>query len=231
MRVVLLVIALALAIVVGVATFVVNRSSDDIARIHEEKAAALGVIDEMRQSSDDLTKMARLYAQTRRPLFLDSFNTVLDIRAGEVPRPADYEKVYWDLAFVGTPPGDPSDAEVLSLADQFNRTQFTIEERLWLNESLRRSNALALIEDGAFRKIGFETEEAQADLSSDDYIEAKASILDPVRQAQMSVDTRMTEDLDSASTRLDRAVSIATVSAALLIVVLGAAVVLAVLRP
>lgn len=228
---VFLIIALGLAIAVGVSTFVISNASDDIARIHQKKADALGVIDEMRQSSDDLTNMARLYAQTRRPVFLDSFDTVLEIRAGEASRPADYEKVYWDLAFMGTPPGDASDAAALSLVDQFNRTQFTIEERLWLNESLRRSNALALIVDGAFRKIGIETEQARAELSSDDYIEAKANIMEPVRQAQVSVDTRTTEALDSAMTRLDRAVIVATIAAALLIVVLGAAVALAVFRP
>ena len=48
-----------------------------------------------------------------------------------------------------------------------------------MNEALRRSNALALIEDRAFRKIGFETAEARADLSSDDYIEARANIMEP----------------------------------------------------
>jgi hypothetical protein len=41
----------------------------------------------------------------------------------------------------------------------------------------------------------------------------------------------MTEALESASTRLDWAVSVATVAAVLLLVVLGAAVALAVLRP
>ena len=54
-------------------------------------------MDELRQSSDDLTRMARTYAATGDQRFVDYFNQILDIRSGKAPRPLQYGRVYWDL--------------------------------------------------------------------------------------------------------------------------------------
>jgi hypothetical protein len=59
--------------------------------------------DEFRQSSDDLTRMARTFAVSGDSKFERMYWEILAIRNGQAPRPRRYERIYWD--FVA---GDPS---------------------------------------------------------------------------------------------------------------------------
>ena len=75
------------------------------------RSESLRLMDSLRQSSDDLTVMARTYAATGDQRFVDYFNQILDIRSGKAPRPLQYDRVYWDLVIAnGSPPraaGEP----------------------------------------------------------------------------------------------------------------------------
>ena len=53
--------------------------------------------DQLRQSSDDLTRMARTYVVTGDPLFEQYFRDILDIRNGKKTRPEEYHGIYWDF--------------------------------------------------------------------------------------------------------------------------------------
>ena len=55
---------------------------------------------ELRQSSDDLTRLARTYVDTGDTKYEEAFKKVLAIRRGDAPRPIGYERIYWDLALV-----------------------------------------------------------------------------------------------------------------------------------
>jgi len=55
------------------------------------------IANELRQSSDDLTRMVRTFAATGDKRFEDQFHSVLAIRNGEQPRPEDYDHIYWDF--------------------------------------------------------------------------------------------------------------------------------------
>ena len=49
--------------------------------------------DELRQSSDDLTKMVRLYVITGNPEYREHFNDILAIRDGKKARPENYHQI------------------------------------------------------------------------------------------------------------------------------------------
>ncbi len=55
--------------------------------------------DELRQSSDDLTRMARTYVVTANPRYEEYFQRILDIRNGRAPRPVRYSGIYWVAGF------------------------------------------------------------------------------------------------------------------------------------
>ena len=59
--------------------------------------------DELRQSSDDLTKLVRSYVATagKNPGFEEQYNAILDIRNGKSPRPEEYSRIYWDFVAGG----------------------------------------------------------------------------------------------------------------------------------
>jgi len=52
--------------------------------------------DELRQTSDDLTRMARLFVVSGEARFKDYFGAIRDIRDGKMSRPVDYHRIYWD---------------------------------------------------------------------------------------------------------------------------------------
>ncbi len=69
--------------------------------IAQQKLVALGEIrfqsnllaDQLRQSSDDLTRLVRTYAATGNKKFKQQFYDVLAIRDGKKPRPIHYDRI------------------------------------------------------------------------------------------------------------------------------------------
>ena len=53
--------------------------------------------DELRQSSDDLTRFARTFVVTGDEKYDKMYRDVLAIRNGDQARPEHYERIYWDF--------------------------------------------------------------------------------------------------------------------------------------
>ena len=70
-----------------------RAAAESQARRYESLRVAM----DLRQSSDDLTRMARTYVVTADPVFEQFYNDILDIRDGRAPRPVDFGDVYWDF--------------------------------------------------------------------------------------------------------------------------------------
>lgn len=99
----------------------------------------------MRQSSDDLTRMARVYFVTGNPKYLRIYNDILDIRNGRKPRPIAYERIYWDfVANDGKPPRGSTPP--VPLNELMKWAGFTDEEFALLAESEKNSNELVNLE-------------------------------------------------------------------------------------
>lgn len=90
------------------ALFIVLRylEQKQLNQAHDIRYRSFLVADELRQSSDDLTRMARAYVDTGDPRFESYFWKILAIRNGETARPARYERSYWDLV-IGDPDFQP----------------------------------------------------------------------------------------------------------------------------
>eukprot|EP01032_Pedospumella_encystans_P024380 gene24379-27575_t len=56
---------------------------------------------ELRQSSDELTRMARSFAATGEPVYKQHFEQILAVRDGRLPRSAKHPDIYWDLVPAG----------------------------------------------------------------------------------------------------------------------------------
>ena len=54
---------------------------------HTTQLRSFVLADELRQTSDDLTRMARLYVATGNPIYKDYYQEILDVRDGKAPRP------------------------------------------------------------------------------------------------------------------------------------------------
>ncbi|MBM3315016.1 HAMP domain-containing protein, partial [candidate division WOR-3 bacterium] len=110
------------------------------------------VADELRQSSDDLTRFARTYVATGDQRYEQYYWDVLAIRNGDKARPISYNRIYWDLvAGEGRPPRP--DARAVPLRQLMLELGFSDEEFAELRRSQVRSDALVRTERAAMRAM------------------------------------------------------------------------------
>ena len=119
-------VELVLAVLTAFLDFRLGGALDDVEQAQERRYQSYLLADELRQSSDDLTRFARTYAVTGNDRFERYFNQVLDIRDGRLPRPDHYQGIYWDLVVADLLP-EPGSAEdeIASLENRMTGAGFT----------------------------------------------------------------------------------------------------------
>ena len=184
-----------------------NSRVTDVRINHQE---SMQLVDMLRQSSDDLTRMARSYVITGEQRFEEYFNTILAIRAGDAPRPLNYERIYWDHV-VSSGEKPRADGEAASIQSLMLEHGFSSEEFNLLRSAENASISLATLESramnamkgvfpdetGQFTQRGEPNPEiARNALYGSDYHEHKAVIMDLVDQTANAVDKRIRFQLD-----------------------------------
>lgn len=191
------------------------------------------IANELRQSSDDLTRMARAYVDTGDPRFERYFWEILAIRNGEMERPLHYERGYWDLV-IGDPEFQPSlgDPKV-SLRREMIKAGFTSDEIVKLNEAENLSNELVELERTAFNamKGQYKGPDGETDITGDpspelarsilngqNYHAAKARIMRSVNEFYKLFDARTLERIQVAQRYTNLYVSSVFLSLGLLVI-------------
>ena len=224
----------ALLAVLLLLSLMAELSMQGAAGAEARRSTSLRLAYELRQTSDDLTRMARSYVATGNPEYRRWFEEILAIRAGTAPRPEGYDQIYWDVVsdtgVRPTPFGPPVSFSTLAAQAGFNADELRL-----LATAQARSDALAGIEEQAFALVdqigatpGPAHDRATALLYSADYLHAKAQIMEPIGQVLTLVDDRTAQESDQA-VRKARAWSIGAVGVALLLLA-GMAVFAAVTR-
>ncbi|MGE0084868.1 MAG: methyl-accepting chemotaxis protein [Desulfococcaceae bacterium] len=128
------------------------RNQEDLNHSHQIRYESYLAADELRQSSDDLTRMARTYAASGKSDYENIYKDILAIRRGEKARPKNYEYIYWDLVLAYGEKPKP-DGTVLSLRDKMKSLGFTHEEFTKLDEAKNKSDELVKIETIAMNAV------------------------------------------------------------------------------
>ena len=164
--------------------------------------------DELRQSSDDLTRMARTYTVTADQKYKEYFDRILAIRGGDAPRPVDYHNIYWDfVAATGTSPRIDTPAK--SLKQLMKEEDFTESEFALLQETENESNELVNLENramnamvgvfedgtGRYNKGVPDKELARNLLHGDEYHKAKEKIMNPLEKFFEAIDHRTSGEI------------------------------------
>ncbi len=190
-------------------------TQQDIRGAEERRADSFLLADQLRQSSDDLTRMARLYVSTGEPRYRLWFEEIIAIRNGSAPRPDRYDLVYWDL--VGPDDTRPRDAgEPRALEDLMAEEGFTVEEFNTLRASQGRSDALADVEEvamnalegrfddgtGAFKVTGTPDPDMARELMfGDEYMAQKAAIMEPINEFLTRIEQRTAREVSDLNGR------------------------------
>ncbi|MDT7553281.1 MAG: two-component system, sensor histidine kinase, partial [Pseudonocardiales bacterium] len=227
-------VGVALLAVLLLLSLMAELSMQGAAGAEARRSTSLRLAYELRQTSDDLTRMARSYVATGNPEYRSWFEEILAIRAGTAPRPEGYDQIYWDVVsdtgVRPTPFGPPVSFSTLAAQAGFNADELRL-----LATAQARSDALAGIEEQAFALVdqtgatpGPAHDRATALLYSAEYLHAKAQIMEPIGEVLTLVDDRTAQESNQAVGKA-RAWSIGAVGVALLLLA-GMAVFAAVTR-
>lgn len=197
----------ALLAVLLLVSLLAEQSMQDATEAEARRSESLQLAYELRQTSDDLTRMARSYVATSDPRYLDWFREILAIRAGTAPRPVGYDGIYWDVVSdTGQRPTPFAPPD--SFATLAARAGFSAREQALLATAQARSDALARIEEQAFTLVaagpatsGADRARATSMLYDPTYLHAKAEIMGPIGQVLALVDTRTAQETAQATGR------------------------------
>lgn len=194
-----------------------GQANKKLARAEARRYASFKLADELRQSSDDLTRMARSYAATGNPVYRKYFQAILDIRNGTRPRPENYDRAYWDLIEAGHE-NIPETGKSKSLLERMRAMRFTAGEFAILEIARVKSNELAEIEKRSMAAVEGRFQDARGNytvagspdpelamrlLHSDDYSRAKAGIMGEINRFFDAVETRTAREVRDARAEED----------------------------
>ncbi|MGY3915315.1 methyl-accepting chemotaxis protein [Aeromonas australiensis] len=161
--------------------------------------------DELRQSSDDLTRLGRTYVITKDPAYEQQYMRILAIRNGEQPRPDGYNRIYWDFVAANGQNPRPDSNIRRGLIDLMKDAGFTDGELAKLNEAKNNSDALVNTEVAAFKLVQqsdgdpvANQQKAIAMMHDKAYHQNKGRIMSPIDDFYVMMEQRNQEAVESA---------------------------------
>lgn len=161
--------------------------------------------EEMRQSSNDLTRQIGSYVITGNPIFKQHFFEIIDIREGRKARPEHYQNIYWDLVKDDDVRPQPLSHQKIAYLTLVQRTGFTEDELAKFQLAKTRSDALIKIELAAMALSESSTDsdhhrlQASQMLQNAEYLQAKAEIMQPINELFEMMDTRTAKAVQQAA--------------------------------
>lgn len=189
--------------------FYLNAELKEIESATENRYLAYQAADELRQSSDELTRLGRTYTITGDEKYEKMYFDVLAIRNGDKPRPVNYHTIYWDLVLdYGNKPKPDGSRD--NLINRMKELGFSKVELSLLEEAKKNSDGLVQLEVEAMNAVkgkfkdsnGQFTQLREPDLNfasqlvhSDEYHEFKANIMKPVDKFFTQLESRTSQRL------------------------------------
>ncbi len=183
----------------------IMRSDGIIAREQSRRYISYRLADELRQTSDDLTRMTRAYAATSDARFEEYAQQILDIRSGTIPRPEEYHTIYWDYYVASKEPprggGEPIALRDLMKAEGFTNKEFALmlnseTNSEYLADTIERE-AIEAVKGNFKDETGQYTVQGEPDMEtarrllySDKYHESKAEVMRPIEKFLAAIDER-----------------------------------------
>jgi methyl-accepting chemotaxis protein len=195
--------------VVSILSMVMNVYQNRLNAKHELRYQSYLLAHQLRQSSDDLTRMARTYVITGDTKYEKIYQDILAIRNGAKVRPVNYDRIYWDLVLTYGDKPRP-DGEKISLEKLMEQAGFSQAEFDKLREAQANSDGLVkteliamnavkgLYDDG----IGQFVKKGKPDLAiaqklmhDEQYHRYKAEIMKPIDDFFVLLDERTEQEV------------------------------------
>jgi len=179
-----------------------NYNQTLIIQSERNRYASITTANEFLRNSEELTKMARLYTTTGQAKYKRYFEDILAIRNGKLPRPKNYSPYYWDYV-LGHTQTHQANGDLISYTNRVKDLNFSDFELQMLKKSEQKANELASLEqkafdlmqqpapnDGSSAAYKKNKELASNLLHSEQYLQIKAKLLEPIEEFQLAVEAR-----------------------------------------
>jgi diguanylate cyclase (GGDEF)-like protein/PAS domain S-box-containing protein len=182
-------------------------SEKSIDRANERRYQSMLLANELRQSSDDLTRMVRTYLETGNPVYKQHYQDILDIRNGIKPRPANYQGIDWDLVDLQPATAAAGEGTPVALLARMEQAGFSRDELNKVTLAKNNSDTLANLERSAMALMesapGNLDRRGQASrlLHDQQYHQAKAAIMAPIAEFYTLLDYRTLEAVHRAESQ------------------------------
>lgn len=192
----------------------------EVMAIAKDRRGDLELAAHLRQSSEDLTRMARNFAVTGDSRYEEIYRRIVAVREGKAPRPPADSPAYWDLLLTNAPVPN-REGERLSIAEEMIRAKLPASEQALATRAESAQQALAKLEERALGAMqgseaaagGAAATPGQPDpvralkiLYGEEYLEAKARGLKALAELQTEIELRTRGDLASRHQALARAI-------------------------
>ncbi len=175
-----------------------QKATLQLENAYQMQYKSLILAQELRQSSDDLTRMARTYVVTGKDMFEEQFKTVLDIRNGKKQRPKRYKGIFWDFYTLNNKEAI-LDGEKISLRELMIKANFSKAELDLLINSQDESDYLTNLEHKAMDAVKRKDFKfARHLMHSDEYHQAKIRIMEPLDKFYKAFETRTKRQVDKS---------------------------------
>lgn len=195
-------------ILLSLVFFAYTWSGTKLEQSYQQRYQSYLLADELRQSSDDLTRLGRTYVITKDPAYEQQYMRILAIRNGEQNRPQGYNRIYWDFVAANGQSPRPDSNLRRGLIDLMKDAGFTDGELAKLNEAKNNSDALVSTEVAAFKLV----QQQEGDLAANQqkaiammhdkaYHQNKGRIMAPIDDFYVMMETRTQQAVDDATSQ------------------------------
>ncbi|MDF2402857.1 methyl-accepting chemotaxis protein [Aeromonas sp. 5HA1] len=195
-------------ILLSLVFFAYTWSGTKLEQSYQQRYQSYLLADELRQSSDDLTRLGRTYVITKDPAYEQQYMRILAIRNGEQNRPEGYNRIYWDFVAASGQNPRPDTSLLRGLIDLMKDAGFTDGELAKLNEAKNNSDALVSTEVAAFKLV----QQQEGDLAANQqkaiammhdkaYHQNKGRIMAPIDDFYVMMETRTQQAVDDATSQ------------------------------
>ncbi|XDD43182.1 ATP-binding protein [Leptospira sp. WS60.C2] len=199
-------IVLFIFVSLGFSYYTTSERNIDFAE--ENRYSSLQIANELRQSSDQLTNLVRLYAIQKEKKYKTYFESIIAIRNGEKPRPKNYDYAYWDLVIAEELPPPSEEGAYSSIYDDMKLAGFSETDYQLLSLSKKKSDELTKIEFESMALIEEELRTGKSNpkaikmLFDDHYLKSKAEIMKPINDLYHQLDLRTSKAILDAKRKV-----------------------------
>src|SRR6187431_349968 len=192
---ILLTVQAVMVVVLGFSAFLLERQFERLNQSRDVAFRSYLLADELRQSSEELTRLARSFVVTREPELERQYWAVLEVRNGKLPRPSTRNGIAWNLVTARASRPNAAKAEPLRqlmIDEGFMPAEFhKLDRAQQYSDALVRTGTIAmnaakgLFDDGNGR---FTLEQAPNRelairlLHDDAYREGKLRVMQPIAE-------------------------------------------------